>query len=73
MEEKLKTFIEKKLDSAYTYAGTTKEVLNIRAQAFGAFMFCKEYNLVDNTEEMDRYWDEMWLHFHRMAKERSIG
>ena len=72
MEDKLKTFIQKKIDDANRYSENIHDVRNYRGQAFGALMFAQEYNKDLDWDDVGKWWDDYtWVQF-RLIEEQFI-
>ena len=71
--EKLKEFIEERVESAEMFANNYQEVMNCRAIAFGALRFAEHIGLV-SYEEIKEYWDNWaWGKFEEIARGKGKG
>lgn len=69
MEQKLKKYIEEcylRTEKGYkVFKHPRHTIENGRAQAYGALMFCIEFDLV-KYEEIAPYWDDTWNRFQSL-------
>ena len=68
--EKLKEFIEERVESAEMFANNYQEVMNCRAIAFGALRFSEHIGLV-SYEESKEYWDYIWNRFEQIGRNKK--
>ena len=71
MLEDLKKYIGNVYTRAEKSVKTWEDIENYRAQAYGALMFCIEFDLVV-YDEASEYWNIMWEKFFRL-NEKIIG
>ena len=71
--EIIKEYVGERLEVAEIFANTREEVMNCRAMAFGAIMFCQREGLC-SYEDVKEYWDNYaWQKFEDIAKEKGKG
>lgn len=68
--EKLKEFIEERVESAEMFANNYQEVMNCRAIAFGALRFAEHIGLV-SYEESKEYWEYIWNKFEQIGRNKK--
>lgn len=71
--EIIKEYVEERLKDAELFANTRKEVMNYRAMAFGAILFCQKENFC-SYEDIKEYWEDYaWQKFEDIAREKGKG
>jgi hypothetical protein len=68
--EKLKEFIEERVESAEMFANNYQEVMNCRAISFGALRFAEHIGLV-SYEESKEYWEYIWNKFEQIGRNKK--
>ena len=71
--EIIKEYVGERLEVAKMFANTREEVMNCRAMAFGAIMFCQREGFC-SYEDIKEYWDNYaWEKFEDIAREKGKG
>ena len=71
--EIIKDYVEKRLEVADIFANTREEVMNCRAMAYGAVMFCQREGFC-SYEDIKEYWDGYaWQKFEDIANTKGKG